>query len=75
MDLILVRRNPLKRVKNLERLNGVMIDGRWLPQTELQELWENAVDNYPDVVFTAAAVGVRRVDSPAGVRIVELADN
>ena len=54
-DLILVRRNPLKRVKNLERLNGVMIDGRWLPQAELQELWEDAVDNYPDVDFTAPA--------------------
>ena len=36
-DLLLVRKNPLKKIGNLKKVEGVMIDGRWLPAYDLDE--------------------------------------
>ena len=36
-DLILVRKNPLKKIGNLKKLEGVMIDGNWMADQELDE--------------------------------------
>ena len=35
-DLLLVDANPLTSVANVQRRSGVMIDGRWLPESEIQ---------------------------------------
>jgi imidazolonepropionase-like amidohydrolase len=35
-DLILVDANPLEDLENIGRLSGVMVRGRWLPQSEIQ---------------------------------------
>lgn len=35
-DLILVNGNPLQDLANLERRSGVMVRGRWLPESEIQ---------------------------------------
>ena len=53
-DLILLRRNPLNSVRNLAALRGVMVDGGWSTRQEVRAMWRDAVDNYPDVDFTAA---------------------
>jgi imidazolonepropionase-like amidohydrolase len=37
-DLILVDGNPLEDVANIFRSSGVMVNGRWLPRTELDAL-------------------------------------
>jgi len=44
-DLILVDRNPLDDVANASRRVGVMIKGRWYPQSELQKKIEAAVSS------------------------------
>jgi imidazolonepropionase-like amidohydrolase len=36
-DLILLEANPLQNVANVSRRAGVMVRGRWLPETEIQE--------------------------------------
>ena len=36
-DLILLDANPLEDISNLSRQAGVMIRGRWLPESEIQE--------------------------------------
>jgi imidazolonepropionase-like amidohydrolase len=35
-DLVLVDANPLQRVENMSRRSGVMVRGRWLPQSEIE---------------------------------------
>jgi imidazolonepropionase-like amidohydrolase len=35
-DLILVNANPLQNLANAEKRSGVMIRGRWLPETDIQ---------------------------------------
>jgi CBS domain-containing protein len=35
-DLILVDANPLQELSNMQRQSGVMVRGRWLPQSEIQ---------------------------------------
>ncbi|HEX6284668.1 MAG TPA: amidohydrolase family protein [Pyrinomonadaceae bacterium] len=40
-DLILVDANPLQSVANLSKRSGVMVRGRWLPDTELRKMLEN----------------------------------
>jgi imidazolonepropionase-like amidohydrolase len=35
-DLLLLEANPLTSVANAQRRTGVMVDGRWLPETEIQ---------------------------------------
>lgn len=37
-DLLLLDANPLQSVANLQRRAGVMVRGRWLPQSELQKM-------------------------------------
>ena len=36
-DLILLSANPLEDVANVQRREGVMVDGRWLPEAEIQK--------------------------------------
>jgi imidazolonepropionase-like amidohydrolase len=36
-DLILVDANPLQALANVEKRSGVMIRGRWLPQSEIEK--------------------------------------
>ena len=36
-DLILADANPLQALANLEKRSGVMINGRWLPQSEIDK--------------------------------------
>src|SRR6185503_8801146 len=40
-DLILLEANPLQSVANLSKRAGVMVRGRWLPQSELSKMLEN----------------------------------
>lgn len=40
-DLILLDANPLESVTNLSKRAGVMVRGRWLPESELRKLLEN----------------------------------
>ena len=40
-DLILLAANPLEDIDNLARLEGVMVHGRWLGRSELDELLQN----------------------------------
>jgi imidazolonepropionase-like amidohydrolase len=40
-DLILLDANPLESVANLSKRAGVMVRGRWLPQSELSRMLEN----------------------------------
>ena len=35
-DLLLVNGNPLQDLSNLERRSGVMVRGRWMPESEIQ---------------------------------------
>jgi imidazolonepropionase-like amidohydrolase len=39
-DLILVTANPLENLANVERRAGVMVRGRWLPESEIQDRLE-----------------------------------
>ena len=40
-DLLLLDANPLESVANLSKRAGVMVRGRWLPQSELSKMLEN----------------------------------
>ncbi len=40
-DLILLDANPLQSVANLSKRAGVMVRGRWLPESELRKMLEN----------------------------------
>ncbi|HYV10592.1 MAG TPA: amidohydrolase family protein [Pyrinomonadaceae bacterium] len=40
-DLILLDANPLESVTNLSKRSGVMVRGRWLPETELRKMLDN----------------------------------
>jgi len=41
-DLLLLNANPLADIRNTHQLAGVMVQGRWLPQTELTALLSQA---------------------------------
>jgi len=45
-DLILVEGNPLEDVGNTDRRVGVMLRGRWFPQSELQTMLDNLAIKY-----------------------------
>jgi imidazolonepropionase-like amidohydrolase len=45
-DLILLDANPLQSLANLERRSGVMVRGRWLPQSELQTRLDEIAARY-----------------------------
>jgi imidazolonepropionase-like amidohydrolase len=36
-DLILLDANPLESVANMQNRAGVMVNGKWLPETEIQQ--------------------------------------
>jgi cytosine/adenosine deaminase-related metal-dependent hydrolase len=40
-DLILLEANPLEDIDNVRRRAGVMVRGRWLPESEIRERLEN----------------------------------
>jgi imidazolonepropionase-like amidohydrolase len=40
-DLLLLDANPLQSVANLQKRAGVMVRGRWLPESELRRMLEN----------------------------------
>ena len=40
-DLLLLDANPLQSVANLSKRAGVMVRGRWLPESELRKMLEN----------------------------------
>ncbi len=46
-DLILLEANPLDSLSNLQRRAGVMVHGRWLPQSELQHMLDQLAARYP----------------------------
>ncbi len=46
-DLLLIEANPLEDLSNLWRRVGVVLDGRWLPQAELDVLLERMAATYP----------------------------
>jgi adenine deaminase len=39
-DLILLEANPLQDIRNVQRRAGVMVCGRWLPESEIQQRLE-----------------------------------
>jgi imidazolonepropionase-like amidohydrolase len=45
-DMVLLNDNPLKNIENSERISGVMVRGRWLPQIELQRMLDEQVASY-----------------------------
>lgn len=40
-DLLLLNANPLQSVANLSKREGVMVRGRWLPESELRQMLDN----------------------------------
>jgi len=40
-DLLLLDANPLESVANLSKRAGLMVRGRWLPDSELRKMLEN----------------------------------
>ena len=36
-DLILIRKNPLKNLRRLQNLDGIMVHGRWLSGSDLKQ--------------------------------------
>ena len=55
-DLLLLDANPLQSVANLSKRQGVMVRGRWLPETELRQMLDNiaAQNRAPAPPATAA---------------------
>ncbi len=45
-DLVLLEKNPLEEISNTRKITGVMIQGRWLSQTEIQKGLETAIVFY-----------------------------
>jgi imidazolonepropionase-like amidohydrolase len=45
-DLILVEANPLKDIANLSRRAGVMLGGKWIPETEIQRMLNELAATY-----------------------------
>jgi len=45
-DLLLVSANPLEDVRNSTRIEGVMVHGRWLTQSELHARLEDLARSY-----------------------------
>jgi imidazolonepropionase-like amidohydrolase len=45
-DLVLLERNPLSDVGNLQKRSGVMLRGSWIPAEQLQEMLEGLAKSY-----------------------------
>ena len=57
-DLLLLDANPLQSVGNLSKRAGVMVRGRWLPETELRKMLENVAKlNQQNPEASTAKVG------------------
>ena len=56
-DLLLLNANPLQSVANLSKREGVMVRGRWLPESELRQMLDNiaAQNRAPAPAATAPA--------------------
>lgn len=49
-DLLLVNANPLEQIDNLWRQSGVVLNGRWLPRTEVLRLLDTLAATWPKIV-------------------------
>ena len=47
-DLILVSDNPLDDIRNMRKIEGVMLDGRWLDRATLDAMREGVVSRVAD---------------------------
>lgn len=47
-DLVLLDANPLLDIRNVAKIHGVMVQGRWLPQSELQKMLQALPSAYSD---------------------------
>jgi imidazolonepropionase-like amidohydrolase len=60
-DLVLLDGNPLADIANTTRRSGVMVRGRWLPQSEIDDLLDDLAERrqapVPSVPQTTAASG------------------
>ncbi|MCP4406113.1 MAG: amidohydrolase family protein, partial [bacterium] len=45
-DLLLLQANPLEKISHAQQIAGVMVRGRWLPQTELQGMLDELATKY-----------------------------
>jgi imidazolonepropionase-like amidohydrolase len=45
-DLVLLRGNPLEDIANVDTIEGVMVDGRWLPRGEIDRRLEAIAAGY-----------------------------
>ena len=45
-DLLLLEANPLNDVANVARRAGVMVNGRWLPEAEIQARLARIAESY-----------------------------
>ena len=43
-DLVLLTANPFDDIAHTQRIEGVMLRGRWLPRKELDELLNHAAE-------------------------------
>ncbi len=46
-DMILLDANPLKNIASINLISGVMVRGRWLPETELTRMLKDQQATYP----------------------------
>src|SRR3712207_4221158 len=45
-DLLLLEANPLESIANTERRAGVMVRGRWLPESELRAMRDRVAEKF-----------------------------
>ncbi len=62
-DLILVKADPLKDISNTEKLAGVMLRGKWFPESELNAIMQNVQKSFQPPANRFSAMP----DLPAGV--------
>jgi tetratricopeptide (TPR) repeat protein len=75
-DLLLVHGNPLKDLAVLDRVDGVMLDGRWHPAEEMAErLAAVAAEYAPGNAFVTAALAGRVDEAVAAHRNQRAAGN
>jgi imidazolonepropionase-like amidohydrolase len=75
-DLILLNKNPLNDVSNLQDRSGVMLNGRWMAEDELQAMLDGLVESYrpnlleriwPLILIGAGIYLIWRRKNPIGV--------
>ncbi len=50
-DMILLDGNPLEDVRNVQNRAGVMVNGRWFSEEQLQSLLNGLVESYRPTLF------------------------